>query len=95
MPGVQLGTLAVGSGMVAGVGALGLAGYLYRHRSSPGVRWFLLSFLGVALWCLAYSSGLLVFDRSLRVHQRRCGSSGPCGPDRCSSCSRCGTPAEP
>ena len=54
--------------MVAGVGALGLAGYLYRHRSSPGVRWFLLSFLGVALWCLAYSSGLLVFDRSLRVH---------------------------
>ena len=63
---VGIGGLVVGSSVSAGVGALALAGYLYRHRESPGVPWFILSALAVALWCLTYGMALLVAGLPLR-----------------------------
>ena len=65
---VGIGGLVVGSSVSAGLGALALAGYLYRHRESPGVPWFIASVLAVSLWCLAYGVALLVGDLPLREH---------------------------
>ncbi|WP_262180920.1 histidine kinase N-terminal 7TM domain-containing protein [Haloarcula laminariae] len=65
---VGIGGLVVGSSVSAGVGALALAGYLYRHRESPGVPWFIASVLAVSLWCLTYGVALLVTDLPLREH---------------------------
>ena len=57
--------------MTAGIWSLLLAGYLYRHRGNPGVRWFMLSFLAVGAWCLAYGVGLVVFDPEVRFQLER------------------------
>lgn len=65
---VGIGGLVIASSVSAGVGALALAGYLYRHRESPGIPWFILSALSVVLWCLAYGIALLVVALPLREH---------------------------
>jgi len=65
---VGIGGLVVGSSVSAGVGALALAGYLYRHRESPGVPWFVASFVAVSVWCLAYGIALFAVDLPLRAH---------------------------
>jgi signal transduction histidine kinase len=58
----------VGSSVSAGVGALALASYLYYHRGSPGVPWFIASALAATVWCLTYGIALLVVDLPLREH---------------------------
>ena len=65
---VGIGGLVVGSSLSAGAGALGLAGYLARHRGSPGVLWFIASLLAVAGWCASYGVALVVFSGPLRVN---------------------------
>ncbi|MDS0283671.1 histidine kinase N-terminal 7TM domain-containing protein [Haloarcula onubensis] len=65
---VGIGGLVVGSSISAGGGALALAGYLYRHRESPGVPWFIASAVAVSVWCLAYGVALLVSATPLREH---------------------------
>ncbi|MFC7077203.1 histidine kinase N-terminal 7TM domain-containing protein [Haloarcula halophila] len=65
---ILLGAVVAGGSVAAGVGALGLAGYLIRHRGSPGVNWFITSFLATALWCLTYGFGLLVDIYPLRAY---------------------------
>ncbi|MFC5133662.1 MULTISPECIES: histidine kinase N-terminal 7TM domain-containing protein [Haloferacaceae] len=57
---------AVGS-IAGGIGALGLAWAIRRHRGRPGVDWFLGVFAAQATWCLSYGVGLLVDDPTLRV----------------------------
>ncbi|MFC5278351.1 histidine kinase N-terminal 7TM domain-containing protein [Halorubrum rubrum] len=57
---------ALGS-LAGGVGALGLAWAIRRHRGRPGVDWFLVVFAAQATWCLSYGVGLLVDDLALRV----------------------------
>jgi len=68
LAGIGIGGLVVGSSITAGVGALALAGYLYRHRGSPGVPWFIAAALAIAVWCLAYGTALVVFELPLRAH---------------------------
>ena len=51
----------------SGVGAALLARYLCRHRGKPGANWFILTLVGVAVFCLSYGVSLLVFDPSLRA----------------------------
>jgi len=50
-----------------GIGAIGLALGLRRHRGRPGVNWFLGVFAAQAVWCLSYGAGLLVDHRFVRV----------------------------
>jgi PAS domain S-box-containing protein len=57
---------ALGS-LAGGVGALGLAWAIRRHRGRPGVDWFLVVFAAQATWCLSYGVGLLVEGPTLRV----------------------------
>ncbi|GAA0517295.1 PAS domain S-box-containing protein [Halorubrum aquaticum] len=57
---------AVGS-IAGGVGALGLAWAIRRHRGRPGVHWFLGVFAAQATWCLSYGVGLLVDDLAIRI----------------------------
>jgi len=63
---------ALGAGIVvasigAGVGALSLLQYLYHQRDRPGAIWFVGNIAAVAAFCLAYGTGLLVFDPTLRA----------------------------
>ncbi len=53
-------------GLLAGIGTLVLVGYLDRHRGKPGAGWFMIALGGQALFCLAYGTGLLVFDPTYR-----------------------------
>ncbi|WP_066413034.1 histidine kinase N-terminal 7TM domain-containing protein [Halorubrum aethiopicum] len=57
---------ALGS-LAGGVGALGLAWAIRRHRGRPGVDWFLVVFAAQATWCLSYGFGLLVEGATLRA----------------------------
>ena len=50
-----------------GIGAIGLALGLRRHRGRPGVDWFLGVFAAQATWCLSYGAGLLVDQRLARA----------------------------
>ena len=50
-----------------GIGAIGLALGLRRHRGRPGVDWFLGVFAAQAVWCLSYGAGLLVDHRLARA----------------------------
>ena len=50
-----------------GIGAIGLALGLRRHRGRPGVDWFLGVFASQATWCLSYGAGLLVDQRLARA----------------------------
>ena len=50
-----------------GIGAIGLALGLRRHRGRPGVDWFLGVFAAQATWCLSYGAGLLVDQRLVRA----------------------------
>ncbi|MDS0259368.1 ATP-binding protein [Haloarcula sp. S1CR25-12] len=68
LAGIGIGGLVVGSSITAGVGTLALAGYLYRHRGSPGVPWFIAAALAISVWCLAYGTALVVFELPLRAH---------------------------
>lgn len=58
----------VGCSISAGIGALALASYLYGHRGSPGVPWFIASVVAVGGWCLSYGVALVVFSMPLRAH---------------------------
>ncbi|OYR56586.1 histidine kinase N-terminal 7TM domain-containing protein, partial [Halorubrum halodurans] len=53
--------------LAGGVGALGLAWAIRRHRGRPGVDWFLGVFAAQATWCLSYGVGLLVEGPTLRT----------------------------
>ncbi|SNZ17697.1 PAS fold [Natronoarchaeum philippinense] len=50
----------------SGAGALFLLRYLLGYRDRPGVDWFLLTIGSMALFCLSYGAGLLVFDPGVR-----------------------------
>lgn len=55
-----------GGSLAAGGVAIYLMSYLYQHRAKPGSRWFLGNIAAVALFCLAYGAGLLIYDPLLR-----------------------------
>lgn len=57
----------VGGSIAAGVGALLLVRYLYRHRDRPGAVWFMATLTAQAVFCLSYGVSLLVFDLQLRA----------------------------
>jgi len=54
--------LLVGGSLGAGGVALYLLSYLYQHRSKPGARWFMGNITAVAVFCIAYGVGLLVYQ---------------------------------
>jgi signal transduction histidine kinase len=63
---------AVGTGIVAAslaacFGALYLLQYLYHQRKRSGAGWFMGNIAAVALFCLAYGGGLLVFEPTIRL----------------------------
>lgn len=57
---------AVGA-LIAAAGAILLIGYLNRHRSKPGARWFMLALGAQTIWCGAYGIGLFVADPTIRL----------------------------
>ena len=61
MPTVIGGIIVVAS-VAAGLSSAALAGYLARHRDSPGATWFMGSLLAQAVWAIAYGVGLLLVD---------------------------------
>ncbi|MBX0285845.1 histidine kinase N-terminal 7TM domain-containing protein [Haloarcula salinisoli] len=63
----ELGVGLIVASVAAGVGALYLLWYLYRHREKPGAAWFMGNIASVAVFCLAYGLSLLVFEPGLRV----------------------------
>ncbi|TQQ81939.1 sensor histidine kinase [Halonotius roseus] len=63
---------AVGTGIIAAslaacFGALYLLQYLYTQRERSGAGWFMGNIAAVALFCLAYGGGLLIFEPTLRL----------------------------
>lgn len=67
---MELQPLSVGIVVASGaasVGAVLLLRYLYQHRERPGAAWFIGNIVSVALFCLTYATGLLVFDPTLRL----------------------------
>lgn len=59
--------LLVGGSLAAGGVALYLIEYLYQHRAKPGASWFMGNISAVAVFCVAYGLGLLVFDPLVRA----------------------------
>lgn len=57
--------LVLGS-LAAGSVALSLLWYLYRRRHRPGAGWFMGNIAAVAMFCVAYGVGLLIFDPVVR-----------------------------
>lgn len=61
-----VGTVLFAAAVASGIGTLYLLGYLFQYRDEQSARWFMLALSGQAIFCLAYSAGLLVTDRLLR-----------------------------
>ena len=57
--------LVLGS-LAAGGIALSLLWYLYGRRERPGAGWFMGNIAAVAVFCVAYGVGLLIFDPVVR-----------------------------
>lgn len=63
----QVGTGIIVASFAACFGALYLLQYLYQQRDKPGADWFMGNIASVAVFCLAYGGGLLVFEPTLRL----------------------------
>lgn len=63
----QVGTAIIVASFAACFGALYLLQYLYQQRDKSGADWFMGNITSVAVFCLAYGGGLLVFEPTLRV----------------------------
>lgn len=59
--------LLVSGSLAAGGVAVYLLEYLYQYRSKPGASWFMGNISAVAVFCVAYGLGLLVFDPLVRT----------------------------
>jgi len=55
-----VGWLLVSGSLAAGIGTLGLIGYLGRHRDAPGATWFMAMLGAQALWIASYTTGLFI-----------------------------------
>lgn len=62
-----IGIAIVGLSLIGALGAVYLLQYLYTKRDRPGASWFMGNIAAVALFCLAYGGGLLVFDPTVRL----------------------------
>ncbi|PSP94921.1 histidine kinase [Halobacteriales archaeon QS_4_62_28] len=60
------GTWIVVASLCSGAGTLFLIGRLWRYRTKPGARWFLLSLGCQAVWSVSYAVSLLVFGPTIR-----------------------------
>lgn len=63
----QVGTGIIVASFAACFGALYLLQYLYQQRDKSGADWFMGNIASVAVFCLAYGGGLLVFAPTLRL----------------------------
>lgn len=67
---MAVGALGIGivvASLGASGGALYLLQYLYRQREKSGASWFMGNIASVAVFCLSYGTGLLVFEPTLRI----------------------------